>query len=277
MNVCDISPHSGSWPISKPNMMSRIDNTLPSAPTVHSQPDESLPEERQLLPSFGNVKLVWFVYGVFGLLLLITFGFVTFQPIKVLPRVRLAPGYILTDQDGNTVNNEQFRGKLTLYNFTYTRCQPPDCRQLDATMKEIQDRIQEVETYGLPVEFVTISFDPAYDTPAVLKAHAEDIGADTSTWHFLTSDDPKQVKRVVGTGFQVYFKERGDGDFEFIPTMILVDGWGIVRGIYNGRVYLPETERILSHFNVVAGEAAFSKGANRVGYEAAHLFLCYAD
>ncbi len=239
--------------------------------------DEVFPEERQLLPSFGNIRLVWIVYGIFGLLLLITFGFVTFQPIKVLPRVRLAPGYILTDQEGNLVNNEQFRGKLTLYNFTYTRCRPPSCRQLDTIMKEVQDRVDEVETYDLPVEFVTISFDPEYDTPEVLKAYAQEIGADTRTWHFLTSEDPKQVKRVVGTGFQVYFHKRGEGDYEFIPTIILVDGWGIVRGIYNGRVYLPTTDRILSHLNVVASEAAFSKGANRVGYEAAHLFLCYAD
>jgi protein SCO1/2 len=249
--------------------MSHVDST--------ALPEEEFPEERQLLPSFGSIRLVWIVYGVFGLLLAATFAFVIFEPIKVLPRVRLAPGYILTDQDGNTVNNEQFRGKMTLYNFTYTRCDPPECRQLDLVMKDVQDRVHEVETYGIPVEFVTISFDPEYDTPEVLKAHAEELGADTTTWHFLTSDDPMQVKRVVGTGFQVYFKEIDDGEYEFIPTMILVDGWGIVRGIYNSRVYLPETERILTHLNVVANEATFSKGANRVGYEAAHLFLCFAD
>ncbi len=257
------------------------DSPEPSQPKGLSEDtlpeEETFPEERQLLPSFGNIKLVWFVYGVFGLLLLITFAFIYFQPIKVLPRVRLAPGYILTNQDGETVNNEEFRGKLTLYNFTYTRCRPPSCRQFDTIMKEVQDRFGEVETYGLPVEFVTITFDPTYDTPPVLKAYAQEIGADTSTWQFLTSDDPKQIRRVVGTGFQVYYKERGPGDFEFIPTMILVDGWGIVRGIYNDRIYVADADRILNHFNVVASEAAFSKGAATLGYSAAHLFLCYAD
>jgi protein SCO1/2 len=144
-------------------------------------------------------------------------------------------------------------------------------------MKAIQDRVDEVETYDLPVEFVTISFDSTYDTPQVLKAYAEEIGADTSTWHFLTSEDPQQIRRVVGAGFQVYYKEKSPGDFEFIPTMILVDGWGIVRGIYNDRIYVADTDRILSHINVIASEAAFSKGANKLGYSAAHLFLCYAD
>ena len=248
-----------------------------SLPTPETTPDIDEIEERQLLPNFGGVRLLYVVYAFFGVLLLLTAAFIIFKPIKVLPRVRLAPGFILTNQDGESMNNEQFRGKLTLYNFTYTRCQPPECRQFDAMMKEVQDHIDEVETYGLPVEFVTISFDPEHDTPEVLKAYAESIGADTSTWHFLTSDDPQQIRRVVGTGFQVYYKEKAPGEFDFIPTMILVDGWGIVRGIYNDRVYGADPQRILEHFNVVANEATFSKGANRAGYEAAHLFLCFAD
>ena len=234
-------------------------------------------EERQLLPNFGGLRLLYVVYTAFALLLLLTAAFVIYKPIKVLPRVRLAPGFILTNQDGETMNNEQFRGKLTLYNFTYTRCQPPECRQFDTIMKEVQDRLGEIETYGTPVELVTITFDPQHDTPEVLKAYAEEIGADTSTWHFLTSDDPQQIRRVVGTGFQVYYKEKSPGKFEFIPTIILADGWGIVRGIYNDRIYVADSERILSHLNVVASEAAFSKGANKLGYSAAHLFLCYAD
>jgi protein SCO1/2 len=244
-----------------------------------SEPSQAIEEieERQLLPSFGNVKLVYIVYTFFAILLAITAAFIIRKPIKVLPRVRLAPGYILTNQDGELMNNEQFRGKLTLYNFTYTRCQPPSCRQYDYMMKEIQDRIGEVETYDLPVEFVTITFDPEHDTPEYLKEYAENLGADTSTWHFLTSDDPKQIRRVIGTGFQSYYKENAPGDFEFIPTMALVDGWGIVRGTYNGRFYPADPDRILRHFNVVASEAAFSKGANKLGYEAAHLFLCFAN
>lgn len=250
-------------------------------------PQESLPEttpeapetveERQLLPHFGSLKLIYIVYAFFGILLALTAAFMIFQPVQVLPRERLSPGFIFTNQDGETLNSEYFRGKLTLYNFTYTRCQPPQCEQLDETMKEVQDRLGEVEVYDIPVEFVTITFDPEYDTPEVMKAHAEALGADTSTWNFFTTDDPAQVKRVLGTGFQVYYKKRGPGDFEFIPTMILVDGWGIVRGIYNDRVYPIDADRILSHFNTVASEATFSKGANSIGYEAAHLFCCYAD
>ncbi len=256
--------------------MSDAENA-PQTDETTETPDVDEIEERQLLPNFGGLRLLYIVYATFGLLLALTAAFVIYKPIKVLPRVRLAPGFILTNQDGETMNNEQFRGKITLYNFTYTRCQPPKCRQFDTIMKEVQDRMSEVETYGTPVEFVTITFDPEHDTPKVLKAYAEDIGADTSTWHFLTSDDPQQIRRVVGTGFQVYYKERGPGDFEFIPTIIMVDGWGIVRGIYNGRIYVADADRILNHFNVIASEAAFSKGANKLGYSAAHLFLCYAD
>ncbi len=252
------------------------ENVSPT-PLKKETPDIEEIEERQLLPSFGGLRLLYVVYAALGLLLLATAAFIIFQPIQVLPRERLSPGFIFTNQDGETLNSEYFRGKLTLYNFTYTRCQPPDCEQLDDLMKDVQDRLDETEVYDIPVEFVTITFDPEYDTPEVLKAHAEALGADTSNWNFFTSDDPAQTKRVIGTGFQVYYNERGPGDFEFIPTLILVDGWGIVRGIYNDRVYPTDSDRILSHFNVVAKEATFSKGANSIGYEAAHLFCCYAD
>ncbi|RUA16328.1 MAG: hypothetical protein DSY55_04365 [Clostridia bacterium] len=256
-----------------------MDNTTsdPSPLPKETPSDPAEIEERQLLPNLGGLRLLYVVYAALGLLLLATGAFIIFQPIQVLPRERLSPGFILTNQDGETLNSEYFRGKLTLYNFSYTRCLPPQCEQLDKTMKEVQDRLGEVEVYDIPVEFATITFDPEYDTPAVLKAHAQALGADTSNWNFFTSDEPVQTKRVIGVGFQVYYKERSPDDFDFTPTMILVDGWGIVRGIYNDRIYPIDADRILQHLNIVASEATFSKGANSIGYEAAHLFCCYAD
>ncbi len=256
--------------------MSNVSSSLPSVPT-EAPSDPAEVEERQLLPNLGGLRLLYVVYAALGLLLLATGAFIIFQPIRVLPRERLSPGFILTNQDGETLNSEYFRGKLTLYNFSYTRCRPPDCRQLDAVMKEVQDGLGNVEVYDIPVELATITMDPEYDTPEVLKAHARELGADTSNWNFFTSDEPVQTKRVIGVGFQVYYKQKSPGVFDFTPTMILVDGWGIVRGIYNDRIYPTDAERILQHLNIVAREATFSKGANSIGYEAAHLFCCYAD
>ena len=51
------------------------------------------------------------------------FAFAIFQPIKVLPRIRLSPGFAMLDQNGLRVTNESLRGSIVVFSYTYTRCQ----------------------------------------------------------------------------------------------------------------------------------------------------------
>ncbi len=219
----------------------------------------------------------YLLYGFYTLVILLVgaaMAFKIFQPVQVVPRIRLAPGFSLIDQDGQRLTNEDLRGKFVIYTFSYTRC-PAPCYQLDQTMLEIQQRLNEVELGDIPVAFVTISFDPAYDTPAVLRAYADGIGADTGRWRFATASDPALLKHIVGGGFEVYYQPKDDGSFAFDPRFVLVDGWGIIRGQYRYRTVTPDTDRILRHLGVLAAEVRNSKGAATLAYEAAHLFLCY--
>jgi hypothetical protein len=57
---------------------------------------------------------------------------------------------------------------------------------------------------------------------------------------------------------------------------VLVDGWGIIRGKYRYQVQVPDADRILRHIGVLAEEVQKATGPNKLIYEAAHLFLCYA-
>lgn len=216
-------------------------------------------------------KLVWLLYLVLALFLLAVVAFATFRPILVLPRITLAPGFSLTDQDGNRLTNEDMRGKITLYNFTHSTCAPP-CPQTSLVMKEVQDRLSEVDTRGLPVELVTISIDPDHDTPQVLRAYAESVGADLDTWHFATGPLDR-LRWIIGGGFGFYFDHKEDGRIVFDPGFILVDGLGILRAEY--RTAAPDTDRILEGLRLIADEVNNSDGANKVAYEAAHLFMCY--
>ena len=203
-------------------------------------------------------------------------AFIIFQPIQVLPRIRLAPGFTLIDQNGQRLTNEDLRGHYVLYNFTYTDCHAPTCPQLDLLMKEVQTRLDEAQTDDTPVTLVTIAFDADEATPQKLQAYAESLGADTSNWHFV-SGNPERMKDIVGGGFEVYYEKQDDGSYKFTPTIILVDGWGIVRAVYNARAYQPDADRIIRHLGILAKELRESKGVAKVGYEAAHLFLCYAS
>lgn len=220
--------------------------------------------------------LNWFLMAFYGLLGLAVVGlvaFVTIRPIQVLPRITLAPGFTLTDQDGARLTNEDLRGSITLYNLTYTNCRPPDCLDTSTAVQAVRGRLADIDTQGIPVRFVTISVDPARDDQAALQAYATEIGADGETWHVATGD-VERLKWIVGGGFGVYFDARDDGSIVLDPpALILVDGLGIMRAEY--RTAAPEADRILRDMRLVAQEARNSTGTTRYAYEAAHLFLCY--
>lgn len=214
----------------------------------------------------------WLALGAIVLAVLAVVSFATFQPIKVLPRIRLAPGFILTDQAGERITNEELRGRIVLYNFSYARC-GTRCDEMNAVLRQVQDRLTGAEG-ETPVSLVTISIDPAHDTPEALQAYASAAGADPSHWRFATGD-PARIKNIVGGGFEAYYEPDGDGGFKLAPAFALVDGWGIIRAEYRDQV--PDPERILRHIQVIRGEARNSRGLARVAYEAAHLFVCYAQ
>lgn len=200
-------------------------------------------------------------------------AFAVFQPIQVLPRIALAPGFSFVDQDGNRLTNEDLRGSLVFYNFTYTGC-GEGCPHTSLAMRDLQELVAGLDTDGLPVRFVTLSFDPEHDTPAQLRAYADRLGADTTQWHFATGD-PSMLKNVIGGSFRTYYNRDDDGSFTFDPVFTLVDGWGILRATY--RTAAPDPAIIARDVALIVDEARNRDGVNRYAYEAAHLFMCYPN
>lgn len=213
--------------------------------------------------------LLW--YLLLSLLFAGVMAFATLQPLKVLPRIGLSPGYALVDQDGQRLTSEDLRGKLVLYNFTYTACTQP-CPQTGAAMQAIQAQLAEFETLGLPVQLVTIFFDPARDTPEALRLYSQQWKADPTQWRMVTGD-PTHLKHVIGGGFGVYYEGSPNGSYMFDPTFALVDGAGILRARY--RTAELDTKVVERDLGLIATEVARSQGPMRLAYEAAHLFMCY--
>lgn len=211
------------------------------------------------------------IYALASLPIIAVIAFATLRPIQVLPRITLAPGFALTDQNNARLTNEDLRGRITLYNFTYTNCAAP-CPQTSAVMRALQNELRALDTNGIPVSLVTISFDPARDTPEKLRAFAQQFGADAATWRIATGDATR-VKYALGGGFNLFYEQKPDGAFEFDPLFVLVDGWGIIRAYY--KTATPATDRLLRDIRLIVQEARNSEGAAKFAYEAAHLFLCY--
>ncbi|MGQ9491603.1 MAG: SCO family protein [Anaerolineae bacterium] len=216
----------------------------------------------------------WFGMGVLVVLAVGVFAFATLKPVKVLPRMQLAPGFALVDQNGAVVTNESLRGQIVLYTFGYTRC-GARCADLTATMRLVQDGLTGLDLADVPVRLITISFDPEHDSPSVLADYARSLGANPAVWRFLTGDATR-LKYILGGGFEVYYAADDKGGFDFDPALVLVDWNGIVRAKYDLRAVTPDPNRILEHIALLAVEARNSTGPTRLAYEAAHLFLCYA-
>lgn len=204
-------------------------------------------------------------------------AFAIFQPILVLPRMGLGPGFALSDATGQRLTNEDLRGSITLYNFTYTNCTAP-CPQTAQQMAEIHRALDAMETRDIPIQLVTISFDPERDTPERLQAFAGQFAGNSSTvqerfpWHFVTGE-ALPLKYIIGGGFGSYYTTNEDGSITFDPTFVLVDGAGIIRAKY--RTATPDLAIVQRDIELVATEAVESTGATKLAYEAAHLFLCY--
>ncbi len=220
---------------------------------------------------------IWWVYIPLAIFAIVILAFNIFQPITVLPRMDLGPGYLLHNQDGEKVTNEDYRGQLSLYSFTYTNCD--NCSQSLDDIAHIQTFMEENVPPDVNISHVTISLDPERDTPEQMKAALAkyNVADDNVDWEFI-SGDPLITKYAVGSGFGFYYGANeldadGDYDVTFQPRYFLLDGWGIIRTYYG--VAAPSTEILLRDINLITEEIKNSEGVASLGYEAAHLFLCY--
>jgi protein SCO1 len=108
---------------------------------------------------------------------------VTLQPGERVPDVKLV------DETGSTRSLADWRGKILVVTFIYTRCPFPDfCPRMDRQFTNVQTDILADAGLRDRVRLLSVSFDPAFDTPPVLAAHAKQLGADPRIWHFATGD-----------------------------------------------------------------------------------------
>jgi len=98
------------------------------------------------------------------------------------------PGFTLYDQTGAVVQSTRFRGKQVMLNFIYTRC-PVATMCPAATMKMMEAQRLAAEVGVQDLELISITLDPDYDSPGVLRDYAEARGIDTANFSFLTGPE----------------------------------------------------------------------------------------
>ncbi len=90
-----------------------------------------------------------------------------------VPRVGDAvPNFALLNQSDKTIHLDQFKGKVVLLTFIYTRCPVADyCPRMSSNFAEIDKALSENKSIYAKTHLVSVSFDPKYDTPQVLRSY----------------------------------------------------------------------------------------------------------
>lgn len=141
------------------------------------------------------------------------------------------PSFELTNQEDKTVQLKDFEGKRVLLTFFFTRCPMPNmCPLLSHKVAQIQERIPEESKNQIAL--LSVSFDPEYDTPEVLKEYGLQYGADFSNWHFLTG--PKEIIDRMTENANLFYEKTNEGFFGHNIRTLVLGEKGQVLKAFNG-------------------------------------------
>lgn len=146
------------------------------------------------------------------------------------------PATALIDQDDRPLALTSWRGSAVVVTFIYTRCPLPQfCPLMDRRFAEIQSLAQANATLQGKVRLLSISFDPATDRAAVLRAHAVKAGADPAIWRFATAEEAI-VDRLAAT-FGVNVIREQDGTITHNLRTAVIDANGRVVSVHDSNAW----------------------------------------
>ena len=104
-----------------------------------------------------------------------------FKKQHALPVIGAVADFTLTNQDGNVTTLADLTNHVWVADIIFTRCAGP-CPVITGHMKSLEDALPKTSDAKL----VTLTTDPDFDTPAMMKRYGERFDADFSRWTFLT-------------------------------------------------------------------------------------------
>jgi protein SCO1/2 len=153
------------------------------------------------------------------------------EPPSRLAVIRPAPEFALTTQDDKSLRLSDLRGQVLLVSFIFTTCSG-SCPATTHRMGQVQQALAARGlTKGGRVRLLSITLDPARDTPEVLRNYMRLYDADPATWTFLTGPRERVEKAIAAWG--MWARPAANGQLDHPSRVFLVDPRGRVREIYN--------------------------------------------
>jgi protein SCO1/2 len=153
------------------------------------------------------------------------------------------PDFKLTNQSGRTIHLAQFKGRVLLLTFVYTRCPLPDyCLRMSQNFAQIDKALAADPALYAKTHLLSISFDPKFDTPAVLRSYGEAyIGEDAKRafahWDFAAP--PANELAALAQFFDVGITPGEGGTLTHSLSTALIGKDGRVRAWYPTNEWTP--------------------------------------
>jgi protein SCO1/2 len=143
------------------------------------------------------------------------------------------PEYHFTNQFGEALSTPQFKGQAVAITFLFTRCPfPTFCPRMANQFAEAQQKLLALPNAPANWQLLTISFDPEFDTPPVLKAYAQSHHYDPNHWSFATGDLGDIT--AIGEQFGLAFWKDGSGSITHNLRTVIIDANSRVQKVFEG-------------------------------------------
>lgn len=153
------------------------------------------------------------------------------------------------NQDSQLVNNQLLADKIYVADFIFLSC-PTICPVMTREMYKAYEAFEQDNR----VVFVSHTIDPVRDTIPRLKSYAENLGAKSGKWHFLTGSQDEIIELAEKSYFATALPDStAPGGFVHSGGLLLIDRNRHIRGVYNG-TKPEETERLINDIKILLKE-----------------------
>jgi len=183
-----------------------------------------------------------------------------YNPVDVNPRLvddsvkhinkdHKVASFTLINQNGETITESDFKDKIYIADFFFTRCQTI-CPVMTGNMADLQEYFKDDKE----IKFLSHSVTPIMDSVPILRAYATKKGVIDGKWE-ITTGDKKHIYDLARKSYFAVLDEGDGGDQDFIHTeqFILVDKKKQIRGFYDG-TDKNEMKRIIKDIEILKNE-----------------------
>jgi protein SCO1/2 len=147
------------------------------------------------------------------------------------------PSFALTNQNGGPVVLDTFHGRPFVLTFIFTRCPVPKfCPFISHNFSELQEAIKADAGTAGKARLLSITLDPKFDTPEILKSYAEQQKADPEIWTFATGE-PTEIEKLTQS-FAVFVQPEAGTISHGLATALIGPDGRVVK-IWRGNAWQP--------------------------------------